>query len=218
MSEVKPLDRVEVYRLIRAAETPRDRGFISSLYLTAARISEILKLRKNDLKLIEYNGSKYIIVRLETLKRREYSERLIPIPLEDVFTAPILRYLRCVERGDARLYPFTRRWGHRTVREAAVRAGVRNGHVWPHLLRHSRITELAPHLSQIELAIYAGWALPKTLGPMRRYIHLDWRSYAHKIPVQRRGGNTLPSTAGIGVEAHPPLPQATEPGEVMGDA
>ena len=181
-TEVPPLHREEIYRIIGAARKPRDKAFISLLFLTGARISELIQLRRRDLRLEENDGRRYLVVRLPTLKRKSgVPVRDIPIPLEEPLLSNILTYVRTLE-PNARLFPFSRRWGLELLKRLARESGVRDGDVWCHLLRASRISELKGYLSQIEISEFAGWTLPKSFGPIRHYVYLDWRSYAHKMP------------------------------------
>ena len=173
--ETPPLSRSEVAALIRAAENPRDKAFIAMLFLTAGRVSEVLSLRRADL---DVEGD-YLVVRLKTLKRRDSLPwRFIPIPLEEPLLQPIFRWLReC--RGEF-LFDFSRQYAWQLLRRLGHNALGRR--VWPHLLRHSRLTELGSHLTIVELCQFAGWRLPDAFGEARTYLHLNWRSYAHKIP------------------------------------
>ena len=182
---VKPLSRGEVYSLIRAAEKPRDRGFIAALYLTAARVSELLMLTTRDVSFED----EYLVVRLLTLKRRDWQPyRYVPIPLADGFCRPLLRWLG--ECQSQRLFSFSRQYAWQLLRRLGEKA--LRQRVWPHLLRHSRLTELGSHLTIVELCQFAGWRLPDAFGEARTYLHLNWRSYAHKIPRPGVPGGLTP--------------------------
>ena len=51
--------------------------------------------------------------------------------------------------------------------------------VYPHLFRHSRLTELAKHLTDAELCRFAGWVIGSK--QIRRYIHLVSEDVENKI-------------------------------------
>ena len=183
--KVMPLSRGEVRRLVEACERPRDRALIAGLFLTGARISEFLRLRKSDLSVEELHGRKYLVVRLETLKNREVPYRNVPIPMSEPLLRPFLLYLREVGRGE-RLFPITRQRAWQILKEAASKAGLDPKRVWCHVMRHSRLTELGSYLGLVELTQFAGWSLPKDFGEARVYVHMAWRSYAPKMPRGER--------------------------------
>jgi len=64
----KVLSEEDVYRLVEAAETPRDRLIILLLWETGCRPSELLNLRIGDMQFDEYSAIVY--VRRKTGERR----------------------------------------------------------------------------------------------------------------------------------------------------
>ena len=51
--------------------------------------------------------------------------------------------------------------------------------IYPHLFRHSRLTELAKHLTEAELCKFAGWVIGSKQA--RRYVHLAHEDVENKI-------------------------------------
>lgn len=51
--------------------------------------------------------------------------------------------------------------------------------IYPHLFRHSRLTELAKYLTEAELCRFAGWSIGSR--QVRRYVHLAHEDVENKI-------------------------------------
>ena len=62
------------------------------------------------------------------------------------------------------------------LREYAKRAGITK-RVYPYLLRHGRLTELAKDLSSAELKAHAGWRTDMS----RVYVHLSGEDVGNKL-------------------------------------
>ena len=62
--------------------------------------------------------------------------------------------------------------------DLSKRAGIR--HIYPHMLRHSRLTELAKSgLGEYQLKSFAGWTLDRRMAA--RYIHLAGRDHVSAV-------------------------------------
>jgi len=162
------LSRAEIEARLQGAGL-RDRALIKLAFLTAARVSELVELRPEDLRI----EGRYLVVEIVTRKNPDEPVRAIPVPLDDPWVQDILAWLEKIRRdGSAWLFPGRGREGHltdRAVRKIVARLGLG----WPHRLRHSRLTELARKgASDQKLTKFAGWADSR---PAKFYIHLNWR-------------------------------------------
>jgi len=167
----KSYSREQIYDMIKRTPSIRDKALIAITYLTAARIGEVLKLRKKDLR--DDDDPDILVVKLMTEKRRREVPRLIPIYKKDPLYVYIERYLKTLPGENPRLFPITRQRAWQIMKYSGIN---------PHSLRHSRLTEIAPYLpTQTHLFIFAGWKIP---GPAETYIHLNYKSlipYVKKV-------------------------------------
>ncbi len=172
----KVLSPEEVRALVKAGRNPMYKAAIAVLYEGALRAGELCSLRMRDLEFTEYGLR--IRVRGKTGVRT--------IPLHD--SAPYLRaWLQVhprpgdpdaplfVERGGG---PLTRRALYQIVRRAGERAGLGKS-VHPHMLRHTRLTELAKRLTEQELKAFAGWGADSKMAAV--YVHLSGRDVERAV-------------------------------------
>jgi len=165
----------EVKALIRSAHHPRDKAFIAVLYESACRIGEMLKLKIKHVHPDRYGAQ--LIVDGKTGPRRVRILSSSPLlatwlsnhPFRENPEAPVWI---CVGTSD---------WGKllhhngaaRILKECAQRAGV-NKRIYPHLFRHSRLTELARlGFNEFQLRTFAGWAMDSDEAAV--YVHMSGR-------------------------------------------
>lgn len=124
----------EVDRARELAERKGDdqlRILIDLMWLTGARISEVLALQVKDIDF----GAK--IVSMPTLKRRGATvpKRGIPLPIS--FLGPLVSYLSKHKlQPDAPLIGWRRTKGWEALHEILLEAGVDPGRAFPHAFRH----------------------------------------------------------------------------------
>tara|TARA_Y100000310_G_scaffold57354_1_gene52540 strand:+ start:5026 stop:5616 length:591 start_codon:yes stop_codon:yes gene_type:complete len=175
----------KIYR-IKGNNILRDQALIAFLYLTGARISEIVKpnqcvkqefypLKAKDIEIEDLNNRKYYLVNnVRILKRKSEKapKRIIPIPMDadkafvDIFT----RYFMEV--------PFNAYlWDITPQRAWQIVEGATN--LYPHYMRHLRLSHLTKKgMSGSDLKQITGWADEK---PATHYVHLNWRDIAKKM-------------------------------------
>jgi len=149
----------------------RDRAFISFLYLTGARISEVLATIKDDIDITD----DFIVIELITLKRRRMKnvKRIIGIPLnkeKDMINC-FLRWLKFPSSSN-KIFPFSRMTGWNIVNKWLG--------VYPHILRHTRLTHLVSkhNFTNMDLMEWTGW---RNINMTTIYIHLRWQDLAEKL-------------------------------------
>jgi len=166
---VEPLTRNQVERIILRIENLRDKVFIILLYLTAGRITEVLDLRKRH---FDYTTSPdFIIVSIKTLKRKKgVVRRKLPVRKNEPLVSILTDYLKNKELND-KLFSITRQRGWQIIKQIDPR-------IWPHLFRHTRLSELANKLTDQQLTVYAGWSDSR---PAKNYVFLRWTDLAEKL-------------------------------------
>jgi len=152
------LTEEEVLKLINVADSLRDKALISLLFDSACRIGEIINLDIEDVKLDTDTGS--IDVDGKT------GRRTVPISK----SIPFLRdWINChpIKKADSPLFCSVKNnFGKRTsdeniramLKTVKKRAGIKK-HIFPHLFRHSRLTQLdKKQLSHTAMKYFAGWS------------------------------------------------------------
>jgi integrase len=169
----------EFKTLLKNAKHPRVQAIIAVLYDSACRKGEILSLRLRDLEFRETHA--LIRVRGKTGERT--------IPLRD--SIPYLRAWLAVhpERGNLNAPLFAIVTGGRLkamgtsslnerIRVICEKNGLRPLH--PHMLRHTRLTELASAgLGELVLKNFAGWTPSSRMAS--KYIHMSGKSHVPRI-------------------------------------
>jgi len=174
----------EVTRMIECTESPRDRALLSLLAESGARVGEVSMIRLKD---ISWNPNGFIL----TLTGKT-GQRQIPLcgcsadlkdwinnfhPFKNDPQAPLF----VNPRGQNDPVTNLTVWGiSRIVRQVARRSDTEKRiHVYPHLFRHLRATQLAEAgWNEMMLREYFGWS--KTSNMPAVYIHLSRRSLSDK--------------------------------------
>ena len=162
----------EVRKLVEAAENPRDKAFIASLYESGCRIGEIAGLKRKHVAFDQHGAQ--IVVNGKTGMRRV---RLVSAihhlnnwmdhhPSKDP-DAPLWPRITTAKRGQ----PMNHVNFHMQLVKIAARAGVTKP-VNPHSFRHARATHLAKMgLNEAQLSAILGW-VPDT-DMAATYIHMS---------------------------------------------
>lgn len=155
--------------------TLRDKAFFSVLYLTGARISEIVRvLKAGNLKVEWIKGEAFLIFEnVITLKRRDGDNyRSIPIKYESDkwFCDVISAYLEDLNPEDI-MFNFCRRRGYEIIRNSTD--------LFPHYLRTLRNTHLENRgLSPYDLQRLNGWSSTR---PADKYIKKDYKDILRRL-------------------------------------
>jgi site-specific recombinase XerD len=163
----------------------RDRALFCLLYLTGARIGELVKrLKKGDFEFVSVRSKPFLIVELYTEKNRRHPIRKIPIPVEKEkqLIDFVTEYLDKLE-GDSVVFNFTiqRAW--------QITKNVLDNHKKKyknkfmnanHFLRHCRLTHLVTiyDFTDQDLVRFAGWT---NSIPATTYAHLRYKDLARKM-------------------------------------
>ena len=168
------LRREEFEALVRAADNPRDRAMVYTLFEGALRPGELLSMNVGSVEfregycLITVNG-KTGLKRLPLVTSykplldwlREHPRRADP-------NAPLWCSLAPNYKGRRLSY----RHFYLIIKRLAKTAGLQKA-VWPYLFRHSTLTAMAKVLTEARLEQFAGWVHGS--GMAARYVHFSAR-------------------------------------------
>jgi len=168
------LTEEEVKRIVEAANNPRDKAFIITLYESGGRVGEVGSMRIRDVEFEEKYAR--LMLRGKTGSRRVIVIAAAPYlsawleshPLRDDPDAPLWVNLGTVNQHKAMGYPALAK----VLRVAAERAGV-DKRVSPHRLRHSRATFLASRITEAQMNQVFGWTQGSQMPSI--YVHLSGR-------------------------------------------
>ena len=167
MTEPDILTPDEVSRMIRAADSLRDKALISCLFEGGFRIGELLPVSVGDLS---FNDSGVIVkVHGKTGPRSTILIASAPLlttwlenhPFKGRPDAP----LWISNRGTRITYMQV----SKRLKTAAAEAGIRKP-VHPHLFRHSSASEMAKYLNEFEMRIRYGWSSGSDIPS--HYVHM----------------------------------------------
>lgn len=182
-------DEEDVKKMIEAAEHPRNKALIASLYESGCRIGELAALRIGDVNFDEYGA--YMIVHGKTGSRRVRLVFSAPIlaswmnvhPDKSDREAPlwvVIGTTKNIARDAAKAGTRNSDWGYamkyraiaKMIKELAEKAGVQKK-VNPHAWRHARATFLANKLTEQQLKHLFGWGQASRMAAT--YVHLSGR-------------------------------------------
>ncbi len=162
----------------------RNRALIVTLYLTGARISEIVKeLTKDDVKILFIEGKKYAEIDLITKKHREWRRRKVLIPLfikEELALFRLLwNHVKKFKKDEplfnistTRAYQIISPWLAKLKKQAEPQKEKGKGIFLNacHYLRHLRSTHLVElyGFQEDDLMKWHDWS---STAPAGRYIH-----------------------------------------------
>ena len=185
----KILTEDEIMKLVKAARDIKVKALIMTTWEGALRLGEVLNLRIRDLEFTRYG------VKVRILGKT--GERTILLFKSQPY---IKQWLQVHPfRNDPNAYLFVSLWGGKWrqinpesyttyIARLAKKAGIKK-RVHPHMLRHTRLTELAKVLTEQELKIFAGWEPDSTMASV--YVHLSGRDIEKAL---------LKKVAGVKVE------------------
>jgi hypothetical protein len=81
------------------------------------------------------------------------------------------------------------REAQKIIKETLPKAGLTNKHRRLYILRHSRATHLANHLTEAQMCIFFGWQLGTKV--VRRYIHLSGKDVDNTLIALNEGAGQI---------------------------
>lgn len=189
------ITETEAKDIIRAAGNVRDKAFVGVLADSGARVSEIGMMKIKHIS-FETHGARL------TIHGKTGTRKILVI-----YSSPYLQqwinmhphndnpdaYLWSNPKGN--LLSYTRI--AKILKQSAKRAGIKK-RIYPHLLRHSRATQLALIMTEAALKQYLGWTQSSKMAAV--YIHLSGKDTdeailrANGIEIEKKPlGSTLKS-------------------------
>lgn len=167
----------EVQRLIQVASGLRNKAFISMLYESGCRISELLLMRLRSIQFDEH-GAKINVPAIKTGSRRIRIVLSVPLLTAWMDNHPFK------DNADSFLWIDNRmkRLGYGSasalLKRLAKKAGIKKK-VNPHNFRHSRATYMANHLTEAQMKEYFGWIQGSDMAAI--YVHLSGRDVDNAV-------------------------------------
>lgn len=193
---IPALDRYQILNKIKQINNTRNQALISFLYLSGCRIEEALQYKHYKEKIlgegikkeqIEISNTHILILNVRCLKlfnqktlstgekirthRAEFRNIPIPIVKRDLPLIQIfLEYIKGLPE-QALLFNIGRVMAYKILSQVGL---------FPHLLRHSRLTHLTidHNFTESELRKFTGWSTSETA---KHYVHLNTNDLVEKI-------------------------------------
>src|SRR5919198_2629008 len=185
------LEEEEIQKLIDTVQSIQKKAFIAYMYECVARPEEFLRLTNSDIR-IDSKGAVFIL-RGKTGERRvriiafaKLLQQWINVhPLKHQNAYPIW----ISEATNYKNNALGLRGAEKIIEEALPRCGLTNKHARLYILRHSRATHLAKHLTEAQLCVFFGWIVGTKV--VRRYIHLSGRDVDNALIALNEGGGQV---------------------------
>lgn len=172
---------VEIRNIIKSASCARDKAMIAVLYESNTRIGEfgtiqikhvVFEIIKGALTAVLIVDGKTGMRRVRIVKSAPYLQKWIQThPDRDNPNAHVW-----VNKQDSTLLTYQ---AFNKILKTTAKAANINKNVHPHLLRHSRSTQLATYLTESQLCYYSGWVMGSNMAAI--YVHLSGRDIDNAI-------------------------------------
>jgi integrase/recombinase XerD len=182
------LEEEEVQKLIESAPTLQKKAFLACMYESGARPEEFLRLTNTDIR-IDSRGA-VLMLRGKTGERRV---RIIS------FSKLLQQWLEVHPLRNQNYYPIWiseatnfknnalgLRGAQKIIEKSLPTSGLTNKHARLYILRHSRATHLAKHLTEAQMCIFFGWVVGTQV--VRRYVHLSGKDVDATLLALTEGG------------------------------
>ena len=164
----------EARALVSAAPSYQVRMAMRVMLRTGLRVGECLSLTGADLR---FNQAPPIIsLRPEVTGNKSKKGREVPIPDDLVESLGDLASIHAKDRQRP-LFDVSRQWVSKSMKEAAVKAGLDPGRAHPHALRHTYGRTAV--LNGVPTPVLQQWLGHRSLAETERYVqlaggHHDW--------------------------------------------
>ncbi|MHA1626697.1 MAG: tyrosine-type recombinase/integrase [Candidatus Asgardarchaeia archaeon] len=188
MKKIKIMSYDDVKNIINSIKNKRDKALVELLYLTGARISELLSLRRGDIEEDKVGDVEFLFVNLITLKRKKgVEQRVVEIPKFEI-SNETLEYIYSKGEDDL-LFESSRNKGKPISRIHAWRIIKSiSKDLYLHLMRHCRLTHLVNkyNYNELELMRFAGWT---NTNPAKFYMYQSAKDRAKKVAYLLRNNH-----------------------------
>jgi integrase/recombinase XerD len=186
------LEEEEVQKLIDRAPTLQKKTFLACMYESGARPEEFLRLTSSDIR-VDLNGA-VLMLRGKTGERRVRIIAFAKLLQQWLEVHPLRNHnfypLWISEATNFKNNPLGLRGAQKIIEETLPKAGLVNKHARLYILRHSRATHLAKHLTEAQMSTFFGWVQGTQV--VRRYIHLSGKDLDSTLLALSKEGNIKP--------------------------
>lgn len=183
------LEEGEVQKLIDSAPTLQKKTFLACMYESGSRPEEFLRLTSLDLR-IDTNGA-LLMLRGKTGERRVRIIAFAKMLQQWLEVHPLRNQnfypLWISEATNFKNVPLGLRGAQKIIEEALPKSGLVNKHAGLYILRHSRATHLAKHLTEAQMSTFFGWVQGTQV--VRRYIHLSGKDLDSTLVALSKEGS-----------------------------
>jgi site-specific recombinase XerD len=188
------LTNQEVTSMAEAADNPRDRALVLTLFESGCRIGELLPLKIKDVQFDKYGAVLLVYGKTGSIRKRIISSA--PALANWLNVHPFKNEKEAfvwIVMGSKHHYGLV---GYNSVRmilnKLAKRTGIQK-RIYPHLFRHSSATELSNYLTESQLKEHFGWGQRSKMASI--YVHLSGRNVDDAL-LKLHGIQTDERTAG----------------------
>jgi integrase len=164
------MDEVQ-HVLASVSDNPKKHLFISMLWQTGARVSELLEVCVKDIDFYART------IQLPTIKRRVKDAKRT-LPLQDSLKGDIGAYIAMKSlKSNDQIFPFTRQTAYNIASAAVTGAGYEKDRAHPHVFRHS----FAVHciLSSVPIVVLQQWLGHANIQNTLIYLQVLGRDTRH---------------------------------------
>jgi site-specific recombinase XerD len=191
MNMTEYLEEEEVQKLIETAPTLQKKAFLACMYESGARPEEFLRLTNLDIK-VDSKGAVFML-RGKTGERRVRIISFVKLLQQWLELNPLRgqnQYPLWISTAtNFKNQPLGLRGAQKIIEETLPKAGLTNKHRRLYILRHSRATHLANHLTEAQMCIFFGWQLGTKV--VRRYIHLSGKDVDNTLIALNEGAGQI---------------------------
>ena len=175
--------RYNIEKAIESCESMRDKALIVVIYLTAGRVSEVLDLRVDQIKVEERLSKKFIVIydmlTEKTFKKKhtktlpdgtkevkemnqgkQAPRRIIMIRIDrEPLCQLFLNYINLVKDNEFLFQSTITKYGIKPIKRQRAYQIIQRTGLWCHLIRHGRLMDLVREygMTTWELKDYVGW-------------------------------------------------------------
>ena len=157
----------EASALVAAAPSYQVRMALRIMLRTGLRVSECLSLRPTDLRLNQ--DPPILSLRPDVPGNKAKRGREVPVPADLVESLADLQSFHRRERNRP-LFDISRQWVSKSMKEAAVAAGLDPARAHPHALRHTYGRNAV--LCGVPTPVLQSWLGHRSLSETERYVQL----------------------------------------------
>ncbi len=189
MDMAEYLEEEEIQTLVESAPTTQKKAFLAVMYESGARPEEFLRLTNADIR-IDSKGT-VLMLRGKTGERRVriiafsklFQQWLDIHPLRSDNCYPIW----ISEATNFKNKSMGLRGAEKIIEQVLPKSGITNKHARLYILRHSRATHLAKHLTEAQMCTFFGWVVGTQV--VRRYVHLSGKDVDNTLLALNDGGH-----------------------------